>query len=293
MEAAYSLYALRGTPLLETPGAKRAARLLREAWLPGGVGFAREFPAVDLDDSVLAALSIAAAGDRVAPEFLDRFAREDYFLCYLEDRRGAVAPNLHAIEALRVLGHPRRSELTEVALRFVRGNARPDGSFIDHYSISPYYPTWHAIEALCGVDDALAGRSALFVASSQRADGSWGPLPSAPSAAEDTAYALLGLAAWARHHTGEYAEEIAQGAAYLLAHAHEEPVPTWVAKVLYTPTTMARAAVAGALYAAADALSGGLSLSPTSTAVGSIRPAGARGKRLPSAAEPAVQPRRG
>lgn len=294
MEAAYSLYAMRGTPLMDLPAAQSALRLLRAAWLPGGVAFSTEFPAVDLDDSVLAALSITAGGERVSPDFLDHFVAPDYFLCYLEDRRGAVAPNLHAIEALRVLGHPRRDELTEVALKFVRSKVRPDGSFIDHYSVSPYYPTWHAIEALEPVDGAMASRASLFIAATQRADGSWGPIPSAPATAEDTAYAILGLCAHARANSGEYADEIARGASFLHANRDQEPLPTWIAKVLYTPTTMARCAVAGALAAAADAAAGGLSLSPTRL-TGEVRlPAGARTPAAPpQAVEAAARTLRG
>lgn len=263
MEACYSLYALRPSGILRGPSAQGALRRLREAWTPQGVAFSREFPAVDLDDSVLTALVVAAGGQAVAPDFLDAYASEDHFLCYLSDRRGAVAPNLHAIEALRVLDHPRRDALCEVALRYVRRKVRPDGSFLDHYSISPNYPTWHSIEALAGLDDRLAERAALFLAASQHADGSWAPGPHAPSTAEDTAYALLGLCAWAARHQGEFADEVSAGADWLFAHRGDAPLATWTAKVLYSPVTIAQAAVAGALAAAADALEGGpASLSP-------------------------------
>lgn len=275
MEAAYVLYSLRGTPAFETPAAQSALRLLREAWLPTGVGFSKEFPAVDLDDSVLAALAIHASGEGIAPDFLNVYAKEDYFLCYLSDRRGAVAPNLHAIEALHVLHHPLRDPLTAVALGFVRQHVRPDGAFIDHYSVSPNYPTWHAIEALLHVDASMAARAALFLAASQRADGAWGPTPEAPSTAEDTAYALLGLVAYGKAERNAYLDEIEQGARWLIAHRDAAPLPTWIAKVLYTPTTMAKAAVAGALFAAASALdAAGVSLSPKRASIEVAPPQG-------------------
>lgn len=251
MEIAYSLYALRGTPLFSTPEVYTPLRVLREAWLPSGMGFSRDFPAPDLDDTAIAAVVIHAAGEPVAPDFLDEFLGEEYFLCYLEDRRGAVAPNLHALEALRVLRHPEEDLLSEVALDFVRGHQAPSGAFFDHYSLSPFYPTWHALEALTPLDELMAERSARFLASCQREDGAFAD-GDVPPTAEGTAYAVLGLAAWERAHPGEFAVEVAQGGRWLLAHADDPPAAEWVAKVLYAPTTMARAAVAGALAAAAD-----------------------------------------
>jgi halimadienyl-diphosphate synthase len=263
MELSYTLYALRNTPLFLLPEARTPLRMLREAWLPGGVGFSREFPAPDLDDTVLTALVIRASGERIAPDFIDGFLADDYFLCYLEDRRGAVAPNLHAVEALRVLEHPQEDLLTEVALGYLRGQQQGDGSFLDHYSLSPFYPTWHAIEALGEADEAMAERCARFLAASQREDGAFQD-GDVGATAEGTAYALLGLDAWARRHPGEFADELERGAPWLLAHAHDPPVAEWVAKVLYAPTTMAKAAVAGALAACARAMrdDAPISLSP-------------------------------
>jgi hypothetical protein len=276
MEVAYCLYALRHTPLFKLPEARTPLRLLREAWLPSGVGFAREFPAVDLDDTAIAALVIHAAGEPLSPDFLDRFLSDEYFLCYLEDRRGAVAPNLHALEALRVLGHPDEDALSEVALSFLRGKQLANGAFLDHYSLSPFYPTWHAVEALCGTEEAAAERCARFLASCQRDDGAFEEGGVAPTA-EGSAYALLGLAAWARHHPGEFSDELDAGAQWLWAHARDPPAAEWVAKVLYAPTTMAQAAVAAALSAAAleSHESAGISLSPEHAAPPAPPPTGA------------------
>jgi hypothetical protein len=263
MEAAYSLYALRRSPLIKHPAAAPALRLLREAWMPSGIAFSREFPAVDLDDSALAAIAITASGEHVSPDFLDPYADDDFFLCYLTDRRAAVAPNLHAIEALQTLHHPHRGPLTEVALSYLRTRVRPDGAFIDHYSLSPNYPTWHAIEALALVDHPMAERAASFLSSSQRPDGSWAPTPQSPSTAEDTAYALLGLCAASRLERAAFIDQIEEGARWLIAHRDLPALPTWIAKVLYSPTTMAQAAVAAALFATADALEAAdVSLSP-------------------------------
>ncbi|HEX9709220.1 MAG TPA: prenyltransferase/squalene oxidase repeat-containing protein, partial [Candidatus Thermoplasmatota archaeon] len=294
MEAGYSLYALRHTPLFALPHARAPLRLLREAWLPGGVGFAREFPAVDLDDSAIAALVLHASGEPVAPDFLDRFLDDGYFLCYLADRRGAVAPNLHAVEALRVLGHPERDALSEVALGYLRGQQQASGAFLDHYSLSPFYPTWHAIEALGQVDASRAERCARFLASRQRDDGAFDD-GVAPATAEGSAYALLGLAAWERAHPGEFADAIERGAGWLAAHAGDPPCAEWVAKVLYAPTTMAKAAVAGALAACAMALEprGGLSLSPSLATPGATPPTGARRAQAPAARVAVSQQHRG
>jgi halimadienyl-diphosphate synthase len=132
----------------------------------------------------------------------------------------------------------------------------------DKWHISPYYATAHAIRVLADLPSGLAHRvssrlhgSMEWLRQTQNADGSWGFY--GVGTAEETAYALLGLAPLpgrelapddrARCAAGRrYLRNVLGGSTTSIHHAFPA---LWIDKCLYTPALVVRAAIEAAFQA--------------------------------------------
>jgi halimadienyl-diphosphate synthase len=253
--AAYHLH-LAGIPSqLLLSHAERAA--LRTALAGGGVGLSTTFPIPDADDTAVALLLLHDLGEPTDIQVLDKFARPDgHYVTFPFERHSSVGVNVHVLHALsRLPGHEQRHTVIAGLLGYLADEQRDGTYWLDKWHISPYYATAHALCVLCQLPAEhqfaarpLITRTAEWLRQTQNRDGSWGFYGQAT--AEETAYAVLGLAAL---RTELDRQRCLAGARYLDAVMAAPPAseeacfpPMWIDKCLYRPTLVVRAAIVAA-----------------------------------------------
>ena len=140
------------------------------------------------------------------------------------------------VSLLAQLGETADAPRVAAALEFLRREQMPDGSWFGRWGVNYIYGTWSVLCALNAVgnsqDDPMVARAADWLVSIQNGDGGWGEgcdsykldytgCESAPSAASQTSWALLGLMAAGR--AGDPA--VARGIAWLTEH--QDPAGEW------------------------------------------------------------------
>ena len=140
----------------------------------------------------------------------------------------------HVIEMLGALGHGVTDPAVDSAIRYLRGEQRPDGAWFGRWGVNYVYGTSAALAGLARVGlpeaDPMVRRAARFLIGAQNADGGWGEacesydvghFVARASTASQTAWALIGLVA-----AGEARSEPAQGAVRWLLQ-HQRPEGGW------------------------------------------------------------------
>jgi squalene-hopene/tetraprenyl-beta-curcumene cyclase len=139
------------------------------------------------------------------------------------------------VSMLAQLGEPSDSPRMKAALAYLEREQAPDGSWFGRWGVNYIYGTWSALCALnaagLGPEAPSVTRGANWLIDIQNLDGGWGEgcdsykldyagHEPAPSAASQTAWALLGLMAAGRaHHPA-----VTRGVAWLTARQTEEGV---------------------------------------------------------------------
>jgi len=238
--------------------AERAA--LRAALHDGGVSLSASFPVPDADDTAVALLLLHDAGEPVDWQVLERFRLADgRYAAFPFERHGSVGVNLHVLHAVAASPDgPERESTIGRLLEYLAAEQQGGLYWIDKWHISPYYATAHAVCVLADLPAANASaarpmleRAREWLRQTQNPDGSWG-FYGRPTA-EETAYAVLALAAGAEGQTGRDRQRCAAGARYLTAasrgdfgSAEESFPPLWIDKCLYTPTLIVQAVLTAA-----------------------------------------------
>lgn len=212
----------------------------------------------DADDTAMAVLVAALAGEPRDLAPLDTFWSATHFDCYVGEDTGSVTANAHALQALHAYaqrcpaeGAPRWHRMDLVA-DWLLDQQQTDGAWTDKWHASPYYATERCVTALArrgGPAAHTAVRSAAdWVVTTQRDDGSWGVWS---GTAEETAYAVkILLAAQAVFHLPgadralSSAEAVLEAASRATGHRHPA---LWHDKTLYAPHAMIQAEVMAAL----------------------------------------------
>ena len=207
-----------------------------------GVGFSSEYSITDVDDTAMAYHVLNWAGYEPEYQALRRFERDQHFVCYPWEREGdwSLSANIHVLHALRDVDHAIATKIVE----FLKLQVCPEGYWADKWHISPYYTTAHAVIALVGLDDELAGDAVQWILRRQRSDGCWG-YHGRPTV-EETAYCLQALSVYSRCVESLDPEVLRRGREGLLACRGETPA-LWVGKCLYAPVRVVRSAIHSAL----------------------------------------------
>ncbi|MFK0154349.1 prenyltransferase [Streptomyces sp. NPDC090493] len=208
----------------------------------------------DADDTAMAVLVAALAGQPRDPAPLAAFEAGTHYDCYVGEDTGSATANAHALQALHAylqhrpaagtLHHPRMG----VTRDWLLAQQQSDGFWIDKWHASPYYATERCVTALApyrGSRVVSALRAAAdWVLASQRGDGSWGIWS---GTVEETAYAvkiLLRCPDAVRRPQVDWAliqaEAVLHAANYAAGHRHPA---LWHDKTLYAPEAMIQAEV--------------------------------------------------
>ncbi|PTL84678.1 prenyltransferase/squalene oxidase repeat-containing protein [Vitiosangium sp. GDMCC 1.1324] len=237
-EYAWVLYNFLHAGLLEKVDARPALEVLwRHVQRFRGASISDAFPVIDADDTAVAYIVLKEAGYPVPASVLEQFEEKQWFRCFELERNPSLSANIHVLEAVRrTPDYPRRQEVLDKLLGFLRGRQREDGSWLDKWHISPYYCTGHALLAIGGLDEVMSRRALDYLVRTQNADGGWGR---AGSSEEETAYALQALAS--RNRSGTFNVQLETGRNYMRAGARPPP-ELWVDKGMYCPFTVVESA---------------------------------------------------
>ena len=260
--SAYHLF-LAGIPVerILTPAERSSiARKLRS----GGVSLSDSFPISDADDT---AVALTLLGDLDGPpqtEALQAFAMPDgHFASFPYERHASVGVNLHVLQALaRCREYPDREATLDRTLRYVVSQQIDEMYWLDKWHLSPYYATAHALCCLRDLDPRRAKIAAPslsgareWIRATQNSDGSWGFY--GQSTAEETAYAVLALAAsasgtfdpmdWLCCNRGIAFLRAALGADWAFDETSYPEL--WIDKCLYVPSLVVQSVIEAAFVA--------------------------------------------
>lgn len=147
----------------------------------------------------------------------------------------SVDVTAHVLEALGTLGWRRDHPAIQRALRFIRRQQEPEGSWFGRWGVNHIYGTSAVLVALRAIGEDMqqdyVQRAASWLVAHQNSDGGWGETPASyvddslrgkgPSTASQTAWALLGLLAM---NSPAYQESIRRGLEFLI---ERQQAGTW------------------------------------------------------------------
>lgn len=216
-----------------------------------GVGFSRDYPVPDLDDTAVVFKLLKRAGYPVCGDAFLQYEKDTYFTCYTFERTPSIGANVHLLDALSsYLGYEHRPRMIKKILRFLRSVRQEDAYWLDKWHISPYYITSHAIIAAIGFDNQLAQDAIRWILATQRSDGAWGRYR---STAEETAYCLQALITYNNHVNRIDTAVIHKAVDYLFLQYGIWDMPSmWIEKCLYTPEHIVKATILSALIMSVD-----------------------------------------
>jgi squalene-hopene/tetraprenyl-beta-curcumene cyclase len=132
---------------------------------------------------------------------------------------------------LSYFGYTRGSHCVERAVRFLREEQEPDGSWFGRWGVNYVYGTWQVLKGLYAIGEDMSQeyvqRAARWLRAKQRPDGGWGETclsydePSergdGPSTPSQTAWGVMGLLSAGDRSS----ESLRAGVGYLLEHQNQ------------------------------------------------------------------------
>jgi hypothetical protein len=248
-----------GVPLSPPPATTAE---LAAALGPDGTAAGPGLPA-DADTTAVVLSALALLGEPTDPGPLLAYRVGPHFCTWPGENGVSVTTNAHVLDALgthragsRPTGAGRLATVVEDLAGWLCDAQKSDGSWIDRWHASLYYPTSCCVLALdrfgrTGRAARAVGpavdRAVRWVLATQRPDGSWGRWS---GTAEETAYAMLVLLGVRRSPDRRIDRAVARGRDYL-RDTFDEPGPAlWHDKDLYRPAAIVRAFTIAALHLA-------------------------------------------
>jgi len=218
-----------------------------------GAGIDPLFGICDGDTTSVTIYILLLNGQSVEPGILHRFEdpQARIFRTFEFERNASVVTNAHALQVLSLMpDYPDRSEVWSRIVTMLLASQRCRSFWVDKWHASPYYATAHVLVALINGQEPLLSEcqhSIDWLLHTQRADGSWGYF--GRGTFEETAYAVLTLLHYHRQVKTISVEVLRRAGEYLRPMIHDTQVEypeLWIAKTLYTPESIVRAAILAA-----------------------------------------------
>lgn len=228
---------------------------------PGGWAFERANTAYpDVDDTALALVVLAEARRHLEdPSAVDRaLERAEEWILGLQCKNGgwaafdrdnnsvivtkipfcdfgevldppSVDVTAHVVEALAAVGRDKHDPVVAKALKYIRSEQEPEGSWFGRWGVNHIYGTGAVLPALAAIGEDMSSpyvlRAADWLVDHQNPDGGWGESCASymddswrgrgPSTASQTGWALMALVAVG---SDDYEAAIRRGLDYLLTH---------------------------------------------------------------------------
>ncbi len=212
-----------------------------------GFGWTVESPLRDADETAVVYKILRDYGYPVDLRAMEAYGAEDYFVTYRSELDSSVSTNVHVLDFVQNCPEfPDKESVIEKLVRFLRREMHPHGFWIDKWHVSPYYPTSHAVIALCDADPSLAEKAVSWILETQNEHGLWGENN---GTLEETAYAVQALMYY--HNHVEHIDRIVSEA---VSTVFESFTPftklpdLWIGKVLYAPIRVVWSSVASAHF---------------------------------------------
>lgn len=217
-----------------------------------GAGWSTLFPVPDADDTAVVLKVLLDMQYPVDCGVLDIFNAGDYYLTFTFELDPSVSTNIHVLDLVRSCSEfPNKEDTIERLVRFLKREMHPEGFWIDKWHASPYYPTSHAVFALCYTDPELAGKAVSWIQSSQNENGLWGK---DGGTLEETAYAVQALLYYNQHVESIDLKRVSNALSILDLRKYVQLSSNlsemWVAKVFLAPVRVVGSAIASAQFMA-------------------------------------------
>lgn len=224
---------------------------LGEYGAPAGPGLP-----LDADDTAAVLHALNLHGHDRRPDSLMHYRADDHFFCYPEERTPSPSTNAHALEALayRVAHHPdeepRFGAAIRMAIEWLLGAQRADGSWTDKWHGSAYYATACCAQALAAYGGPRSrpavARAVAWTLNTQHAGGGWGHRA---GTVEEAAYAAWILKLDRSQQTARVEQALSTAERILSEGDVSEQSPTlWIGKDVYTPLRIVRVTRLAALH---------------------------------------------
>jgi halimadienyl-diphosphate synthase len=216
-----------------------------------GVGCSTKSPVADADDTAVVLKVLYEMGYHVDTGVLDEYNAGDYYLTFNFEMDPSISTNIHVLDFVKSCsGFPDREAVVEKLVRFLKKECS-GGFWTDKWHVSPYYPTSHAVIALCNVDHSLAQKAVSWLLETQNENGMWGKNG---GTLEETSYVVQALMYYHQHVERIDIENVYKAVSTLniesSARISVNPDDLWIGKVLYTPARVLWSSIASAQFMA-------------------------------------------
>jgi halimadienyl-diphosphate synthase len=203
---------------------------------PSGVGSSVELPLTEADDTAVVCKNLYTMGYPVDGGVFDAYDTGEYYMTFPFELDPSVSTNVHVLDFVQTCSEfPQREEVIDRLVHFLKNNIRSPGFWQDKWHTSPYYPTSHAVFALCDADPSLAEKAVSWILATQHEDSTWGYNG---GTLEETAYAVQALLYYHQKVDRLDISGLLESLSYtdrVAMFPFHRFCELWVGKVLYTP----------------------------------------------------------